>query len=370
MVLSLDLDRCNELKEVIDSIPYYVLIINSEHEIIMANRSSLESLQMNMEDVTGEYCPKIVHNIKEEFKPCPLKKTILSGNGETSVYYDRKKQRWLSLEIYPMDMEFNGKKLFFHFVRDISEKKNYLERMERENHTGKFYLDIMIHDISNIIQPLIGYLEIVKELPEIKEKYSGLIKTPIREALKLSDLIKKVKTISILETQPVDLIKVDVNHEIHIVFEKLIRIIPDKRIEIEYSASSNIGQIDINQSIIEPITNMFNFLLIHMKTSKAKLRINCNLNKDENKLLLSVNIGEMNYSRNELHHFFERYNNGIFKEGLIGYKIAFSQEIIKRLGGNTYLQFNEDNDTDTTIIIEIPTYRSYENASPDPVISL
>jgi PAS domain S-box-containing protein len=109
---------------VLDSMPYDILLVDSSHTIQFANRKAMESFRMPREHLIGKYCPKLVHGCGEPIGTCPLEEAASSGQRVQNEVYDPRSKRWLLSSAYPMaDRLPDGKKLFVHVVRDITDKK-------------------------------------------------------------------------------------------------------------------------------------------------------------------------------------------------------------------------------------------------------
>ena len=96
---------------------------------------------------------------------------------------------------------------------DITERKNYETELERLKSQAEFYVDIMAHDINNMNQAMMGYLEMALELSGINGAERELIEKPLEivgHSSKLIDNVKKLRKLEAGEVQPkvVDLGKV------------------------------------------------------------------------------------------------------------------------------------------------------------------
>ena len=91
--------------------------------------------------------------------------------------------RTKSGSIFPVEisisyLEFGGKEFDFAFVRDITKRKKAEEALRVAKSDAELYLDLMGHDISNMNQIALGYLELALDSPGIDEKSKELLVKP------------------------------------------------------------------------------------------------------------------------------------------------------------------------------------------------
>lgn len=55
------------LGEFLDALPFYVMLIDETHHILMANEAVREDLGMDPEEIVGEFCPRVVHGLEHPF---------------------------------------------------------------------------------------------------------------------------------------------------------------------------------------------------------------------------------------------------------------------------------------------------------------
>ncbi len=110
--------------DILDSIPFYVLLIDEDHYILQANRAVTAELGMEPKDIIGKYCPKVVHGVDGSFDGCPLEEAIEKDRAIEREVFDKKSGRWLLSAIYPIQgLIRNGKRIYFHMVTDITDRK-------------------------------------------------------------------------------------------------------------------------------------------------------------------------------------------------------------------------------------------------------
>lgn len=120
------------IMEILDALPFYVMLIDKHHRILLVNKATRDALKLEPQDIIGEYCPKVVHGIEEGSYPgCPLEESVEKKCGVQREHFDTKTNRWMRIAIYPTGTwSAEGEEIYFHMVEDITEKKELMEALE------------------------------------------------------------------------------------------------------------------------------------------------------------------------------------------------------------------------------------------------
>ena len=126
------------VQELIDSLPFYVFLVDTDHRVVMANNKIRDALGIEPENITGMYCPTVVHGLDEPFPGCPLEDAVISGKPVEKRLYDKNTGRWTLSAVYPTQFQTGkGKAIFLHTARDITDAV----RNEEENKLKAQLLD-------------------------------------------------------------------------------------------------------------------------------------------------------------------------------------------------------------------------------------
>ena len=119
------------LKEVLDSLPFYVLLVDEDHRIVEANAAVQAQLQVSRAGVLGRYCPEVIHGLNEPWYACPLEEAVVTGETVEREAEDQATGRWFRSVVYPTPRKtVTGKRIFFHTVSDITESKKVEEELK------------------------------------------------------------------------------------------------------------------------------------------------------------------------------------------------------------------------------------------------
>jgi PAS domain S-box-containing protein len=121
-----------DLQVLLDSIPFYVMLVDAEHRILLANKALRRDLGVDPDKIVGGYCPKVVHGIEEPYPGCPLEQALEQGHAIEREFFNPETKQWVSSAIYPVGRNTDeGREIFLHFVTDITQRKTTEEEVRR-----------------------------------------------------------------------------------------------------------------------------------------------------------------------------------------------------------------------------------------------
>ena len=121
-----------DILTILDALPFYVMLIDAAHNIVLANKKVKTDLNLEPEQLIGHYCPQVVHGV-DHYPGCPLDESLKTGKAVEKEIYDEKQGRWLRSAIYPTELKTaDGLAVYFHLVQDIDQRKK--TQMELEKH--------------------------------------------------------------------------------------------------------------------------------------------------------------------------------------------------------------------------------------------
>ncbi len=116
-----DIDFEQTLVGLFDKIPFYVFLIDEDHNIVFANKAVWWNFGKNPEAVIGKHCPRLIHDV-DEYTHCPVIKAIEKNAFVEIKYQDENSKKWFLNTAYPTTfVTEEGKRVFFHFNREIIE---------------------------------------------------------------------------------------------------------------------------------------------------------------------------------------------------------------------------------------------------------
>ena len=125
-----------------------------------------------------------------------LWKTILAGNEWRGEFLNKKKNGGLYYESAVISPIRDAKGNIVRFVavkEDITERKRMEDELREAKERAELYLDLMSHDINNINQIAMGYLEIANETLALDVEEKELVSKPLEALNNSTALIANVR---------------------------------------------------------------------------------------------------------------------------------------------------------------------------------
>ena len=70
----------SSILKVINNLPFYVMLLDADHHILLVNKAIKEHLDIDPDQIIGGYCPKVVHGLNGPFPGCPLEEAVETGH--------------------------------------------------------------------------------------------------------------------------------------------------------------------------------------------------------------------------------------------------------------------------------------------------
>jgi len=120
-----------DISDILDALPFYVMLVDEHHHILEANSSVQARLGLKPKDIIGKYCPEVVHGLSEPWYACPLEEAVQKGQAVEREALDQKSGRWIRSAIYPTrKLTPDGSRILFHMVSDITDRKQAEEQLQ------------------------------------------------------------------------------------------------------------------------------------------------------------------------------------------------------------------------------------------------
>ncbi|MFH2010055.1 MAG: ATP-binding protein [bacterium] len=110
-------------REIVDFLPFYVMLVDSEHHILMANSAVEQATGSLAVDLCGQFCPKVIHGTDAPYPGCPLEEAAATGRSFERVHYDEVNRVWMRSSVYPTELRSRGNRVFLHFAQDITKEQ-------------------------------------------------------------------------------------------------------------------------------------------------------------------------------------------------------------------------------------------------------
>lgn len=159
-------------------------------------------------------------------------------------------------------------------LRDRARRNLAEKELENAKNQAELYLDLMGHDINNMNQIGIGFLELALNTLSLNDEARNLIAKPLEALESSSRLIDNVRKLHRLKDGSLRFRLIDVGHVIREIIPKYSHI-SGREISIKYTADCSC-QVMANELINDVFSNILGNAIKH---SSGSLTININLSK-------------------------------------------------------------------------------------------
>ena len=145
------MNSAKEWSETFDSMSDGITIHNPSYGIINANKAICKILGRSKEEIIGKKCFQVFHNKLGPIGGCPMAKTLKNKKGQRIEIFEPFLGKWLAIYTSPV-LDNEGKIIkIIHVVRDISERKQAEERINKSEQSYREIFNsssnaIFIHD--------------------------------------------------------------------------------------------------------------------------------------------------------------------------------------------------------------------------------
>jgi PAS domain S-box-containing protein len=249
-----DIDRRKQAEEEKLRLSRYIeLLLESTDEGILGedtegrctiiNRSALQMIGYTMEEVMGKHMHDLIHYKKKDGTPCPREDCCIYQSVHTGVgcrvrgdVFWRKDGTSLPVEYssYPIAEDDTIKGSVVTFT-DITERLRSEQEVQEARRQAEMYLDLMGHDINNMNQIGIGYLEEALETMKIEEDERFLLTKPLQALYNSTQLIDNVRKLQAIKEGGIKFKPIDVSAALEEIIARYSHL-PGREVKINYHA--------------------------------------------------------------------------------------------------------------------------------------
>jgi PAS domain S-box-containing protein len=197
----------------IDSLPDAVMMLDRKHRIVHVNHHACSLSGYSKEELRGMAVREVLPGLD-----MLIQGMTLQGEDQNKPLVAESVLRRRDGGNVPVEVSVSRKKIFgiteyLVMARDITERKQAEENVKQARTKAELYLDLLGHDISNMHQIALGYLEMARDLMDAGECTREFLDRPIEVLQRSARLIKNVRKLQklqegALQTEPVDVCKV------------------------------------------------------------------------------------------------------------------------------------------------------------------
>ncbi len=349
-----------EWERTFDAVPDLIMILNSDHKIVRANKATAVRLGLTKEEMIGRECYRLFHGTGAPPTWCPHAQLIYDGKEHAHEVSEEYLGGTFDVSVSPIfdgDGRLGGS---VHVARDVTQRKRDQEELAQLIEEVKHFAYIVSHDLRAPLSSLKGFskelrtgMEIIRPAvekalplldPEEQARVRLTLQEDIVEALQFIDssaeqmgrLIDAVLDLSRSGRRSLSLEQLDMNELVRETLKALDHQLSDRRVSV------NVGSLPdtvADQTAMEQIfLNLLDNAVKYMSPDRpGTVEINGYHFPDENVFVVrdtGRGIDEPHLTR--IFHVFQRVGKqDVPGEGM---GLAHVRTLVRRHGGNIWCE--------------------------------
>ncbi len=249
----------------------------------------------------------------------------------------------------------SGKPLrMFGTIHDITERKMVETALREARASAEFFTDILVHDLGNIHQGVLGSLELLLAGPNLDAHTEELANRALTQVTRSMALVNSVRRFSQIRETPHTMEKMNI-YPIYLRAVKIVRAeFPKKELAITTNLSNKSPAILCNEFIFDVFYNLIQNAAKHCSSDSLEISVIGQRLKDEGMLevrFIDSGSGMPDELKKMLSSpFFERSHR------LYGMGFKLVRQIIDQCGGSIFIRNRVEKDTTqgTEIVVLVP----------------
>lgn len=308
---------------------------------------SPESLENIMESIE-EDAFGIMGEGKEQSKPSFIVEAELNKKDGSRC--------WVEVNVSTIHDDEGNIREMLGVARDISERKATQERFIDEKKRAELYLDLFGHDIRNINQGIMSYLELMMMRPGIQPDEADYIKAVLEQATRINDLVAKVQRLTQLRAKRISVEDVDAQLLIQAAIDYVMAKYPYRDVHIEARSSCSVHTVKGSKMLTDVFTSILDNAIRFNRNETVEVDAYCRPSEDGASIQFVFDDrgpGIADDTKGKVFYRLEQPEGGVKGSGL-GLTVVW--EIIRQLGGRTWVEDRVYGDPSqgSRFVVELP----------------
>lgn len=261
-------------KSIFDHAACGICLCNVEGHTINANKTLQDILGCDLQELSGINLKALMHP-EDAGKDDPFKCVIEGGSTSCRVekQFIRKDGRTVHGDMtisVTKDLE-NNPEYIIVLLRDITNRKKAEKDLEDARAQTELYLDLMSHDISNIHQIALGYLEVAAKVLPIDEHQSQLISMPMESLKRSAHIVDLVRKLQKVKQGGIGFERVDIGK---MLWDVCTEVNSDPRVNVNINYDLNVERgVYANVFLYDVFTNLVGNSIKHSNGKEVEISV-------------------------------------------------------------------------------------------------
>ncbi|UCC93242.1 MAG: PAS domain S-box protein [Thermoplasmata archaeon] len=247
-------------------------------------------------------------------------------------------QVWVEVNVSAINDEAGNVKELLGVARDITDRKATQDRFIEEKKRAELYLDLFGHDIRNINQGIMSYLELMLMRPGVTAEEADYVKAVLEQATRINDLVAKVQRLTQLRSHRIQVEDVDAQPLIMAAIDYVQAKYPDRAIQVNTTSSCSVHRVLGSRMLTDVFTSIMDNAIRFNRREKVEVDVSCHLTDDQGSIQFIFEDrgpGISDEMKDKVFRRLELPEGGIRGSGL-GLTVVW--EIIRQLGGRIWVE--------------------------------
>ncbi len=263
---------------------------------------------------------------------------------------------WIEVNVSPVTDESGEVAELLGVARDVTERKRTQEQFMEEKKRAELYLDLFGHDIRNINQGIMSYLELILMRQNLDPEEAEYIKSVLEQATRINDLVAKVQRLTQLRVREIVPEDVDAGRLVHGAIDYVIAKYPGRTIEMRTSPDCNGCIVKGSNMLTDVFISILDNSVRFNRNQTVEVDINCEVTADGGHVRITIEDRGPGISDEMKEKVFKRLD--LPEEGTKGSGLGLTVvwEIIKQVHGRIWVEDRVPGEPNkgSRFVIELP----------------
>lgn len=240
--------------------------------------------------------------------------------------------------------------------RDVTERKASQERFMEEKRRAELYLDLFGHDIRNINQGIMSYLELILMRPGLSPEEADYLRSVLEQATRINDLVAKVQRLTQLRARPIRAEDVDAMPLVHAAIDYVVAKYPERDVRINTSSECRDHVVRGSRMLTDVFISILDNAVRFNRNETVEVGIHCHPSKDGGSVQFAFDDrgpGVVDEMKDKVFMRLEQ-PEGEAKGSGLGLTVVW--EIVRQLGGRVWVEDRVlgDPSRGSRFVVELP----------------